>query len=272
MTTFIRVGIAAAAAVIVMTATAQAADMRPVYKAPPAAAVYNWTGCYLGGQLGGQRAHVNVGVNYPAGDALGHPAVNTARDFDSDGRFIYGGQIGCNWQPVGTSFVLGIEGDVVGVNRGDAGGEIYRFAAPFATDHFNSSDRFGAQGSLRARLGFAIDRAMLYVAGGVTWARISADHYFYRDGDGSLAFTTSINRTGWNIGAGLEYAFVNNWTVGVEYRYTDYGSVTHNIPAGAAGTLSWSPFSVGVSDLRTQDLRLRLNYLFGAGGAVMARY
>ena len=79
MTRFIRVGIAAAAAVTALTVTAQAADMRPVYKAPPPVAVYSWTGCYIGGQVGGQWARWTGAVNYPAGDPLGHPAVNASR-------------------------------------------------------------------------------------------------------------------------------------------------------------------------------------------------
>jgi outer membrane immunogenic protein len=272
MTRFIRVGIAAAAAATAMTFDAQAADMRPVYKARPPVAVYSWTGCYIGGQVGGQWARWTGAVNYPAGDPLGHPAVNASRDFDGDGRFIYGGQIGCNWQPFGTSFVLGVEGDVVGVSRGEVGGEVHRYAAPFATDHFNTTGSYGTQGSLRLRGGFAIDRVLLYVAGGVTWANLSATHNFFRDGDGSLAFTASTTRNGWNIGAGLEYAFINSWTLGIEYRYTDYGSFTNNIAAGTAGTLSWSAFTISANDLRTQDVRLRLNYLFGMGGPVVARY
>ncbi len=270
MTRFIRVGIAAAAAVTAVTFAAQAADMRPVYKAPPPVAAFNWSGCYVGGQLGGQWARWNGSVNYP-GDAFGHAAATASHEFTGNGNFIYGGQIGCNWQPAGSSFVLGVEGDVIGVNRGDIGGELYRFPA-LTTDHFNTTGKYGTQGSLRLKGGFAFDRMMIYVAGGVTWASLSATHNFFRDGDGSLALTTSNSRTGWNIGVGAEYLVANNWTLGLEYRYTDYGSLSYNIPAGTAGTLSWAAFTIGADSLRTQDVRLRLNYLFNMGGSTMARY
>ena len=60
-------------------------------------------------------------MNYP-GDAFGHAAATASHEFTGNGNFIYGGQIGCNWQPTGSSFVLGVEGDVNGVNRGDIGG------------------------------------------------------------------------------------------------------------------------------------------------------
>jgi outer membrane immunogenic protein len=268
MTSFIRMGIAAMAGAAV-TCSAQAADLRPpVYKAPPVP-IITWTGCYLGGQIGSQWARVTGDVNYP-GDAFGHPAVTATRDFNSDGNFLYGGQIGCNWSPWAGGFVLGVEGDVAGINRTDQGGEIFRFPA-LLTDHFNTTDRFRTQGSVRLRAGFTYDRMMFYVAGGVSFANLSATHSFIRDGDGSLIFDTSTSRTGWNVGAGLEYMLINCWTVGVEYRYTDYGSTNFSIPGGAAGTLAWAPFTVSADNLRTQDVRLRLNYLFNSG-PVVARY
>jgi outer membrane immunogenic protein len=272
MTRFIRVGIAAATATILTTLTAQAADMRPVYKAaPPPAPIATWNGCYIGGQLGGQRGHWGGNINYP-GDAFGHGPINVSRDFDGDGAFLYGAQIGCNWQPVASAFVLGVEADIAGVNKGDIGGELFRFAVPFTTDHFNTAGRFGTQASLRLKGGFAFDRVLLYVAGGVTWANLSATHSFFRDGDGSLAFATSASRNGWNIGGGLEYLFAGGFTLGVEYRYTDYGSLTNNIAAGTNGTLSWAAFTAGSNGLTTQDVRLRFNYMFGGGAPVVARY
>jgi len=112
---------------------------------------------------------------------------------------------------------------------------------------------------------------MLYIAGGVSWARIGATHSFIRDGDGSLVFDSSRTRTGWNIGAGIEYALADFWTIGLEYRYTDYGSFDFSVPAGTAGTLNWTTFTVSADNLRTQDVRLRFNYLFNTG-PVMARY
>jgi|SRR5262245_45257742 outer membrane immunogenic protein len=272
MTKLTRIAMAALAGAAI-TCSAQAADLRrtPIYKGPPPPPVYSWSGCYVGGQLGGQWARVTGDVNYP-GDIAGHPAVVASREFESDGNFLYGAQFGCNWQPTMNGFVLGFEADVAGISRNDDSNiEIFRFGAPFATDHFNTTDRFGRQASLRLRGGLTFDRMMLYVAGGVSWARLSATHSFIRDGDGSLAFDSSATRSGWNIGAGIEYMLANFWTIGVEYRYTDYGSRNFTVPAGTAGTLSWTTFTVSADNLRTQDVRLRLNYLFNSG-PVMARY
>jgi outer membrane immunogenic protein len=202
-------------------------------------------------------------VNYP-GDGT-HPAVVATRDFDGDGSFLYGGQIGCNWQQPGSRFVVGVEGDIAGLSGGGFGGEVFRFGAPVATDHFNATGHFANEGSLRLRGGYAVDRMLFYVAGGWTRARLNATAFYYRDGDGSLTFDNSVSRDGWNIGFGGEYSLGNNWTMGLEYRFTDYGSITRNVPAGTSGTLSWSPFVVSVDNMHTSDVRLRLNYKFNRG-------
>jgi opacity protein-like surface antigen len=156
----------------------------------------------------------------------------------------------------------GVEGDILGLSHRDGGGEIYRFTV-LPSDHFNTTDRSSTQGSVRLRLGFAVDRTLWYIAGGWTRARLDVTRSFVRDGDGSLTFDSSTTRDGWNIGAGAEYALVNNWTLGLEYRYTDYGSFSRSVPGGTAGTLAWSAFTVSADNLHTSDVRLRLNYLFG---------
>jgi outer membrane immunogenic protein len=238
--------------------------MRPIYKAPPPIPVFNWSGCYFGGQIGGQWGEWTADVNYPATGAV------ASRELDGEGSFIYGGQIGCNWQPVGGSFVFGIEGDIVGRSRDEFRGEIYRFAAP-TTDHFDASGRYGTQASLRLRLGFGFDRMLLYIAGGGTWAKLWASHFVHRDGVGFAQFDVDRRRSGWNVAVGGEYAFASNITVGLEYRYTDYGSFNYDIPAGTVGAFAWAAHTASVDDLSTSDLRLRLNYLFG-GAPVYSKY
>jgi outer membrane immunogenic protein len=277
MKSLIRLGVVWAASSVMFSA--HAADMRPVItKAPSAPApVSSWTGCYIGGNMGGQWSHVTGDISYP-GDTFGHAAVNTSRDFGGNGAFLYGGQIGCNWQPAGSLYVVGIEADMSRGNGGNSSFEIYRFPG-LATDHFNAADRFGTQGSLRLKAGYQVDhilsfdRMLVYVAGGWSRAHISSTEYFYRDGDGSLTSNSSGWRDGWNIGVGADIPLANTWTLGLEYRFTNYGSSSYTIPGGTAGTLSWAPFTASADNLSTHDLRVRLNYLFGSGaGGAYARY
>jgi outer membrane immunogenic protein len=157
---------------------AVAADLPALaYKAPPPV-VFNWSGCYLGGQIGGQAAGWTTGVNYvdPARPATG------SRDFDSNATFIGGAQMGCNYQPGASVFVIGVEGDILAA-KNNFSGEVFRYArAP--TDHFDAGGKIGSQGSLRLRLGAAWDRFLGYVSGGATWASIDTKHSFIRDGVG----------------------------------------------------------------------------------------
>ena len=73
---------------------------------------------------------------------------------------------------------------------------------------------------MRARIGYAFDRTLIFATGGVAFTQFSAslsDENFV-DADQNL--------TGWTIGAGAEYAFTNNWIGRVEYRYYDFSDDT----------------------------------------------
>ena len=217
----------------------------------PMVAVYNWTGCYLGAQVGAQSATAHSTVNYP-----GPPAANASNDLTGTG-FIGGGLLGCNWQAPGSAFVMGVEGDISWADQALAG-EIFRFGN--VIDHFDARATLGTQGSARARLGYAWDRMLVYVAGGVAFASVNASTIVTRDGVGSLTTSTSGTVTGWTIGSGFEVAFTPNWLGRVEYRYTDYGALTINVPAfafPAAGT------AYSATDrFRTHDIRVALSYKF----------
>ncbi len=243
----------AAVAAIGFVSVASAADM-PV-KARPVVVAYNWSGCYVGGEIGGQWGRWSADASY-----TGIP--DTTTELDHKSSFIGGGQIGCNWQPAGSKFVFGIEGDVVGAST-KFSGEVYRAG----TDHFDATGKIGTQGSLRARLGAEVfDRTLLYVAGGVSFANLSTSHLIIRDsglGAGSAQFDASKTQTGWNIGVGAEYAFTQNWIAGLEYRYTRYGGFDYAIPAGfTSGGTAFFAHTASVDRVSTSDVRLRLNYKF----------
>ena len=91
---------------------AGAADLRLPTKAPvmAAAPVYNWSGCYIGGNVGGKWGNSTLDVSSGAVPGNVAAAVGFGRD-RSEGTFIGGGQIGCNWQAPGSGWVFGLEGD-----------------------------------------------------------------------------------------------------------------------------------------------------------------
>jgi outer membrane immunogenic protein len=226
-------------------APASAADLaaRPYTKAPPmVAAVYDWTGFYVGanGGWGSSRSSWDaVPPNFGFGPEGSHDATGGT----------VGGQIGYRWQ-AGT-FVFGLEAQG---NWADLSGS-------------NSSQVFGGQvnhtnvdafGLFTGQVGYAVNNVLLYVKGG---AAVTANSYRSTFGGATIGVTGDDTRWGGTIGAGLEYAFAPNWSVGVEYNhlFMQDRTYTFTTPGGAF---------FGTDRIR-QDVDLvtaRLNYRFGGPG------
>jgi len=176
---------------------AHAADL-PVRSAPPAP-VFTWTGFYVG---------VNAGYGWNTNDDdVVIPGVGRF-EADDEGGFVGGGQIGYNYQ-IG-SFVLGLETDIQYADIGgdnDFGGIL---------DDDDSDNWFG---TVRARAGYAFDRALIYVTGGLAYGEVS--NGFYTSDDVSV---------GWTLGGGLEYAFTDNLTAKVEGLYVNLEQDDDDLP------------------------------------------
>ncbi|MDH4414215.1 MAG: porin family protein [Rhizobium sp.] len=190
MRTMLSLGVIAALASSGMVHAADAVSL--AQEPPPMAAdvsTWSWAGGYFGVQGG-----------YGWGDTkLSRGATSGKVDFDG-GRF--GGFAGYNWA-VGSSFVVGAEADLAyDWNEFTRGTETLKTTV---------------QGGVRARAGYAVDRALLYAAGGWTATQLS-----YEDTG------VSIDRTlkGWTIGAGIDYALTDRIFARGEYRYNDYGRET----------------------------------------------
>jgi outer membrane immunogenic protein len=234
-----------------VSAPALAADLgRMPVKAPVVAPIsyFNWSGCYIGVHGGGGFGEKRV-FDPPTGVELFR--------FDTDGA-LAGGQIGCDWQVGG--FVLGFEGSGSWANISGSGldlptGVLLRTRA---------EAEFIATAT--GRIGWAFDRALLYVKGGGAWVGddyrvtvpILADLLIAR-GDHTHA--------GWTVGAGLEWAFTPNWSIKIEYNYIDVGRdrVTLNLVPGP-GTL------IADVDQQLHIIKAGLNWRFNFGGPVVASY
>lgn len=229
-------GCALAAGTVAFACAAQAADLppapRPAYVAPVAYAppVYNWTGFYVGGNIGAGFA------NSSWSDPFGGPD-NT---FSKDG-FIGGGQIGANYQF--NWFVVGIEGDFDWTGLKASG-----------TDSLAHSITADTQwtSTVTGRVGAAFDRLLVYGKGGIAFA-----HDRDSMNDGFFTATTSFNRTGWTGGAGVEYALSQNWTAKLEYDYLGFGSESLNLATPT--TLSYTTNA----SLNVQEVKAGINYKFG---------
>ena len=253
-----------------MSLPSSAADLgaRPITKAPVAAppVVYNWTGCYIGANAGGKWGRFTgdetVAVVPVAGTLV---FANTG---NNNGDFMGGGQIGCQWQT--GAWVFGIEGD------GDATSIRRSFVAPATVFFpFLPGDTFDVkndwQASVRGRLGYAWDRWMIYATGGVAFANIDATIGFV---PAPFAFPTlflnnSRTLTGFTVGGGVEYAILDNLSLGIEYRFSDFGR--DNFAFGTP-VIFGVPVT-GRSDLQTNEVTARLNWHFNwFNTPVAARY
>jgi outer membrane immunogenic protein len=221
-------------------APALAADLaaRPYTKAPAmVAAIYDWSGFYIGINGGGGSSHATW-------DFVG---VGREGSHDATGGTV-GGQIGYRWQS--GQWVFGVEGQG---NWADFSGD--NTSALFATRNRTKIDAFGL---ITGQVGYAWNNVLIYVKGG---AAVVSDKYEISSTAGALLASTSDTRWGGTVGAGLEYGFAPNWSVGVEYNHIFLSDKDVTF-AGFAGT-----------ERIRQDVDMglvRLNYKFG--GPMLGRY
>jgi outer membrane immunogenic protein len=218
-------------ALAALVGSASAADL-PRRPAPVAAApvpyvspVYNWTGFYVG---------VNAGWGWGTGKLSGPPSTG---DIDGNGG-VAGGQIGYNWQV--NQIVFGVETDI---NWSGIETDNHRCGGGGAIRCQVSNDWFG---TARGRIGYAIDRWMPYIAGGLAYGDVSASVTGNRG--------ASETQAGWTLGGGIEYAFAGPWTARLEYLHVDLGDFDCGRRCGTLG-----PDKVS---FKSDIVRAGLNYKF----------
>jgi outer membrane immunogenic protein len=264
-------------------APAHAADLgRPVYKAPPPmvapAPVFSWTGCYIGGHVGGGWGRKDISIPNLATAAEIPPSevtfsVPPVRD-DTSG-FLGGGQVGCNYQ-FATNWVIGIEGDGSAADiHGDVTPPPVTFVnppgGPFPPGPVPITSSFHAQtdwlASVTGRLGYAAGPWLVYAKGGVAWAgdKYAADIPIFQEHLGA-----SQTRTGWTVGGGVEWAFLTNWSAKLEYDFYDFGAhsvtLTGFFPGVGPSTFPSGPIAVPGVDIKQtiSVVKFGINYRFAS--------
>lgn len=232
---------------------------------------YDWSGLYIGGNVGYGWGNVETRSDtLPSPAAFGGTLDPLALDFRTKG-IIGGGQIGYNWQ-AGRA-VWGIEADIQG---SDIKGSVWS-GPTIATNNFRipgfreSAEKLTWFGTVRVRAGFTlIDTLQLYATGGLAYGHIDySSNSNFASFLGIQNYPSNVGKTkvGWTIGGGGEWAIANNWSMKLEYLYIDLGNETRI----ADGSPANPPFQIAYSS-KTQEhiLRLGLNYKFGGPSA--ARY
>ena len=250
--------LAATGLIVFVAAPALAADISMPVKAPfmPPPPVFSWTGFYLGVNVGG--TWMDNDASYSQAFVTGPNAVN----LQSSG-IIGGGQIGANWQT--GMFVLGVEADIDGRHLNDAATISPFVAAP--TSQVTLAQTENWVGTVRGRVGIAQGQVLFYGTGGLAFGDVqhSYTQFVTTNPAQTLGASDSRTATGWAAGGGIEWAFWNNMTLGVEYLHVDLGRTTLALPtATVVAGLRFPASSATFSD-QSDIFRVKLNWLFNAG-------
>jgi outer membrane immunogenic protein len=235
---------------------ASAADLPArTYTKAPAMVVdpaYNWSGFYIGGNVGGGWTHDSLTVEFPtvAGATFGSSSNRSA--------VVGGGQIGYNWQI--QNFVIGVEGNYTAGRFNQT--SISLDGLGFLRNvNYSTRDTWDAA----VRAGFAANNWLFYGKGGYAGSRLNLN--VVRNVDGLLESSASTTLNGFVAGAGIEYGFTPNWIVGLEYDY--YGFAKRDL-LNVATFNGFAAQNYRGIDPSEQTLTARLSYKFG--GPVVAKY
>jgi outer membrane immunogenic protein len=274
--------------VCALIGTAGAADLRVPVKAPALVPLFNWTSCYIGGYVGGawnerDATFTDLGNSnfraFSGGLVAGRLEGTHSWNTGLDSSFIGGGTLGCNWQPVGSPFVLGIEGEIGYLKlNGSALDPLLSPTLPVtalrAAPDVVGTARIGDwYGMITGRLGYAAwDRFMIYAKGGAAFVPVRGSVVDGCNTGGIVCgnWTTSTavddTLTTWTAGGGIEWAFGNNWTLKGEYMFIglDHSSTSCNVALTPGGTVvAGGPFCFNHDFGGIHTAKVGLNYRFG---------
>jgi outer membrane immunogenic protein len=249
-----RKSLLAAVASLAMMIAAHAADL-PLQQAPPyVPPAFSWTGIYAGGNFGGAWAH-RAWTDSTLGIEFGG---------ESSGVFVSGAQVGGNYQ-IG-NFVVGGEWDLDYMTKNTS--EHPGIFVPKIGNNVRITSSSHWVSTVAARFGFAFDRVLVYGKAGGGWV---GDNWLTITNvtTGASVMTNNNTAGGLLLGAGAEWAFgafINCWTMKLEYNYLSLGSYSYTVPSTAK-------FLVGdtfTTNRNVQMVKLGFNFLFN--GPITSKY
>jgi outer membrane immunogenic protein len=274
-----RIFLGALAVASTFAGTAMAADL-PLKAPPMPVAVYNWTGFYVGGNIGYSWGRSSDYSTLTNGASTVLFANSSAVNLDG---VVGGGQIGYNWQM--QNWVWGLEADIQGADERGSRAYICPIGVCSAISTVPGIGLFPGPavtvspmdqkiewfGTVRGRVGvLATPRVLLYGTGGLAYGDVRTSETISNPAV-AQSLSATDTRVGWTVGAGIEGAIGGNWTAKLEYLYIDLGTTNGSFltqyPANGGGFIS-STYSSRITD---NVLRVGINYRFGAS-PVIAKY
>jgi outer membrane immunogenic protein len=249
-----RVLVASVAGLLLAGGSALAADIpRKSQAAPPVIQqlpMFTWTGFYAG-LSGGYAFETGKSSLSGSPDLLATGLTPGAAKTLGDG-FMIGATVGYN-QQFGM-FVAGLEADLSYV---DLGRTVTSSNGGLTTTFSQDANYLG---TVRGRLGVAFDRLLVYGTGGLAFGDQKASTNLAGLGAAWTGGKDAV-RFGYVIGAGMEYAFTNNWSAKVEYLYYDLGKANYLSPQ-VAGAAVPGVFGDSRAEAKGNLVRAGLNYRF----------
>ena len=220
---------------------------------PPAFLVFNWSGFYVG---------ANVGWGYTSAEST-HEAVSLvtvdlgivdSENWDQTASYVTGG-VQAGWQRQWNTWVFGVEVGYTGV-RFDNNNQLPPDVGGTTAD-LSRSVQLRDIFTLTGRVGYAYEQWLAYAKGG--WANADISASYSQASTGTVLTSASGRQNGWTAGVGIDYAIHPNLFLGVEYNYL---SIRADIVAPTVSGDTFA-FQTGAVNTDTQNIVLRLNYRFG---------
>lgn len=174
----------------------------------PAPVLYDWTGFHAGAHLGygwsdngwtrirsasGSDDRRGFG-SHSADGVLGGLQLGYTHQFD---QFVFGVEGDFSW--------TGMDGSVTWIGGSE---DLYR----------DGKSDYNWLATLAVRAGLAVDRTLFYLKGGGAWADVDYSHTGGGPGSFPRVLAGDATRSGWLVGAGVEHAFLDDWSVKLEYN------------------------------------------------------
>jgi high affinity Mn2+ porin len=241
-----------------MTAALSDSARSADFKAPGAVtAAYDWSGFYMGADVGFASGRSNWSTTQPGGpNMMGSlDFFHTFGAFDGSGSHFGGLHAGYNYM-LPSRLMFGVEADVSFPST--LQGEQDLSSAFIGTANYN--DTIEMFGTVRGRIGYDISRWLYYLTGGFAWTYDQFTRTQFTDSPTGSApagavETEFLGRIGWTVGAGIEAPIAPGWTARLEYLYSRYGGASVTFPLGGQRFQS---------DLSTQEVRWGVNYKLGS--------
>ncbi|WP_211826690.1 outer membrane protein [Kistimonas asteriae] len=222
-----------------------------------------WNRLYIGSHINSVHYKSNVTTSSNPGSYFINDDYSQLMDAGSgspSGNDISGG-INIGWNYAWDNFIFGIEADYLHANKKLKihSGDIFYITQPAdtfrTTSQINIKDTF----SLRPKVGYMWGGSLVYITGGVSLAKLEHSFNFSETFENQLSSAKkSKTQIGWTIGAGMEHAINNNWSVKLEYLYTEFDDLKTSSPlSGYPDQIIDNKVSVKMS-----DFRVGINYRF----------